>query len=428
MLFHRIPVAIALRALLFGGVSFSLVACTSVPQMESTSVLRARAIVRQKDGIIVRSTPLSNQEQRSLLSLAPRKAIQPVWVEVENRTGDSLVFLPVGISRDYFPPDEVAFRNHPLGGFHIDSKIDAWHEANAMPRVIPAGSRRAGLVYAPQPPGAMAWNIELLGGNELHRFAFASEIPGFRANFDLPVLERRSTGAGRSLDWAGVKAELEKMQPCTTERTGKHQGDPLNVVIIGSLETMLEVAIRNGWKLAEPITLSSALREGEAVLFGGGYPTGPVSTMFVEGRKEDLALQRPRPSAKHRHHMRVWLTDLRFEGRPVWIGQISRDIGVRFTRHTWNLSTHRIAADVDESRDNLVAEAISTQSVSAIGWVDGVGAAPKTKPRHNLTGDPYYTDGRRAVLIMSSEPFPTIRLRHLSGENARQLLGGPGEY
>jgi hypothetical protein len=387
--------------------------------MESAEILRARAIVREKDGITVRSTPLSFKEQVTVLSrLAPRRAIQPLWVEVKNGTRKSLAFLPVGISRDYFPPDEVAYRNHPFDGFHIDSEIDAWYQNNAMPRTIPAGETRSGLVYTPQPPGAAAWNIELLGGGELHRFAFATEIPGFRANFDFPELEQRSTTRAKSLGWAALSAELEKMPACTTDKSGLHSGDPLNVVIVAPLEAMLEVGIRNGWKLAEPITFSSALREGRAVVFGGGFPTGPVSTMYVNGQPQDLALQRPRASANSRNHMRLWLTPWRYENQPVWIGQISRDIGVKFTRRTWNLSTHRIASDVDEGRDNLVGEAISTQSASAIGWVNGVGAAPRSKPRHNLTGDPYFTDGRRAVLFLSCEPVQTIKARSLSGDDA----------
>ena len=36
---------------------------------------------------------------------------------------------------------------------------------------------------------------------------------------------------------------------------------------------------------------------------------------------------------------------MRFEGKRVWIGQISRDIGVRFTTKT--ITTHKIDADVD---------------------------------------------------------------------------------
>ena len=34
--------------------------------------------------------------------------------------------------------------------------------------------------------------------------------------------------------------------------------------------------------------------------------------------------------------------------KPVWIGQISRDIGVRFTFKTWPPVTHKIDPDFDE--------------------------------------------------------------------------------
>ena len=35
------------------------------------------------------------------------------------------------------------------------------------------------------------------------------------------------------------------------------------------------------------------------------------------------------------------------------------------------------------------------------GYVDGVGACDRDAPRHNLTGDPYYTDGKRAAVLVS---------------------------
>ena len=94
---------------------------------------------------------------------------------------------------------------------------------------------------------------------------------------------------------------------------------------------------------------------------------------------------------------------MRFEGRPVWVGQISRDIGVRFTWRTWNLTTHRIDPDVDEARDYVMEDLFEAGNMIAGGYVEGVGACTRTAPRHNLTGDPYFTDGNRAVVIISEE-------------------------
>ena len=47
---------------------------------------------------------------------------------------------------------------------------------------------------------------------------------------------------------------------------------------------------------------------------------------------------------------------MRFEGKPVFVGQISRDIGVRFTTKTWPPVTHEIDPDIDEARNALIED------------------------------------------------------------------------
>ena len=103
------------------------------------------------------------------------------------------------------------------------------------------------------------------------------------------------------------------------------------------------------------------------------------------------------------------MTPLRFEGQPVWIGQVSRDIGVRFTPKTWNLTTHRIDPDVDDARDYVLDDLMESGRVVKVGFVPGAGAAERAAPRRNLTGDPYFTDGLRAVAIFSeTRTIPTF--------------------
>ena len=90
-----------------------------------------------------------------------------------------------------------------------------------------------------------------------------------------------------------------------------------------------------------------------------------------------------------------------FDSLPVWVGQVSRDIGVRFTTRAWNLTTHRIDPDVDEARDYVIEDLVLAGRVAAAGYVGGVGERPRDAPARNLTGDPYYTDGDRAVILLS---------------------------
>ena len=99
-----------------------------------------------------------------------------------------------------------------------------------------------------------------------------------------------------------------------------------------------------------------------------------------------------------------------WQGKPVWIGQISRDIGVRFTMKTWNLTTHKIDPDVDDARDYVIDDLMESGRVSHVAQVPGAGAAPRETPRHNLTGDPYFTDGMRAVAVFSDTRTTPILL------------------
>src|SRR5438132_12606126 len=109
----------------------------------------------------------------------------------------------------------------------------------------------------------------------------------------------------------------------------------------------------------------------KAFLLGSEYRYSPVSSLFVEGRSQDFALQKARQTINERLHLRLWMTPLRYLGKPVWIGQISRDIGVRFTLKTWNLTTHKIDPNVDESRDYLLDDLMEAGRVSHVAYVAG---------------------------------------------------------
>jgi hypothetical protein len=215
---------------------------------------------------------------------------------------------------------------------------------------------------------------------------------------------------------ADLRRELERLPATTTSEDGETKGDPLNIVVIGRHQRVFPHFLRIGWDPVEAIYLGSEWRTVKSFLFGTRYRYSPASPLYVFGRHQDLAAQRARETINQRNHLRLWLTPLRFRGEYVWIGQISRDIGVEFTRKTWNLTTHKIDPDVDEARDYLVQNLIYGGAVERIGFVKGVGRAPRDEPRTNLTGDPWYSDGLRAVLFISEEPTSLSELGLLHWE------------
>ena len=144
-----------------------------------------------------------------------------------------------------------------------------------------------------------------------------------------------------------------------------------------------------------------------------------MSDLYLFGRAQDLALQKARDNIHQRNHLRLWLSPMRYHGKQVWVGQISRDIGSRLTIHSPTLTTHKIDPDVDEARSALAQDMAYSQNLAKIGYVKGVGAAPKSAPRDNLTTDPYYTDGLRVVLVFDRQPTSLAEIEFFPWEVAR---------
>jgi LssY-like putative type I secretion system component LssY len=147
-----------------------------------------------------------------------------------------------------------------------------------------------------------------------------------------------------------------------------------------------------------------------AAFSGEPYVNAPVSDLYLFGRAQDLALQKARGDIHQRNHMRLWLSDMRYHDKLVWVGQISRDIGSRLTWQTSTFTTHKIDPDVNEARTALAEDMTYSQNLMEMGLVTGVAAAPESAPRDNLTTDPYYTDGYRVVLVFARTPRPLSQI------------------
>jgi len=52
----------------------------------------------------------------------------------------------------------------------------------------------------------------------------------------------------------------------------------------------------------------------------------------------------------------------------------------------------------------MIMDVMSVQGLAKLGMVNGVGAATPEEPREIILGDPYWTDGRRAVILFPEEP------------------------
>ncbi len=175
-------------------------------------------------------------------------------------------------------------------------------------------------------------------------------------------------------------------------------GDPLNIEVIGSEEDIIRAMAAAGWNPATPLTFRSSVRIAVDTVFRKPDDEAPVSNLFLFGRKEDLAFEKPvGDSPKERHHVRFWKTDQTDDGRPVWLGSAAFDIGVELSRTTGEV-THHISPDVDAERDLLLADLAKGKHLQATRWIDGYHKELEGK---NGGGDPWHTDGRMAVAVLT---------------------------
>jgi hypothetical protein len=318
---------------------------------------------------------------------------------------------------DYYSPFEVSYRFHGAFTFAANRARDEFFLKRQIVNILPAHARTTGFVYGVLDAGVKYAHIEIVGKNRLETFDFVLQVPGpafvgsnIRADSVYPDKKIEDLELGR------LRAIFANAACCTTGVDGARHGDPLNLVIVESNRDPIIPFVARGWHLARQVDFASSIETARAFLFRDEFLTSPVSPLYVFERKEDLVIQKARSTINERIHARFWLTPYTFERRRIWIGQVSRDIGVRLTDQTWNLTTHKIAPDVDFDRAYLLQDLLMSGFVERYGYVDGVGAASPSAPRANLTGDPYYTDGLRVVIFLSDETTRPADIERLPWE------------
>ena len=345
------------------------------------------------------------------------KRIQPVWMEVRNESADTYWFLPSGLDPAHFSPSEAAY------AFYTDEdetnrQLDEQFQKLQFQNPVRPVSTETGFVLVNLDEGFKAIHIDLISRETVKSFSFIIADPEFRADFKLVDFATLYTAEDiiNIEDEKELRRVLEELPCCTTNADGDEYGDPLNLVLIGQPNDMVPALVRRNWHATEVIWYRAIFRTIKSFFQGERYRYSPISPLYVYARPQDISWQKARGTVLDRNHMRFWLSPIRFRGKKVFVGQISRDIGVKFTLKSPTISTHVIDPDVDEARRYFVEDMAYSQAMAAIGYVKGIGVVSKEAPRMNLVGDPFYTDGFRAVLFFDARPYTLSEIEQLKWE------------
>ena len=191
---------------------------------------------------------------------------------------------------------------------------------------------------------------------------------------------------------------LDKIDRITQTADG-HPGDPLNLAVVATEEELIRAMVDIGWSPANAITFKSSLRIVVDSVLRRPDDQAPVSSLYLFGRKQDLAFEQPvGNSPRQRHHVRFWRAAEKEDDRPLWFGAATFDRSIGLS-HTTGEVTHHIGPDVDAERDRIAEQLKKGNRVQEEYNVDNF---HKQLEGRNGGGDPWHTDGTLVVLALKN--------------------------
>ncbi|HKV63852.1 MAG TPA: LssY C-terminal domain-containing protein [Candidatus Acidoferrum sp.] len=203
----------------------------------------------------------------------------------------------------------------------------------------------------------------------------------------------------------GVDNDLFSKIP---RRIGDKQGNPgdmVNFLVLGSEEAMQRVFTTGGWVKVDANVEATVLHGLIESLSKESYLTMPMSPLYLFGRPQDYGWAHAEPISvvKTRNHLRIWKAPFEVNGKTLWVGAATHDIG--FERDQRNKGvTHKIDPDIDLERDYVEKTLTSTGRVTEISHFLPDNPLKEAK---TATGGTFHSNGQVLILELDeSSPNP----------------------
>jgi hypothetical protein len=350
--------------------------------------IHERALTKEGSGIRLLAAVVGDKEASQIFGInLARKKIQAVWLEVENSTDRPLVLLPTAIDPEYFAPLEVSFAYHTVFAADANKALDA-HLLNLnfpIRSPIQPGSRVSGYIFTNWVKGMKVIDVDLIGDDFNQNFTFFTPNPDSLLGQD--IIDRLEAMYSASElqkveSDAELRQTLEKLPCCVSNESGGPSAEPFNIVIIGAFDDWTTAFTRRGYR----------------------YQV--LNPRYAFGRAQDISghkLSRGYTKAQA-HTIRLWQTPIRYNGKPIWVGQTSTRLGGRFAEKAPVEVTSPINPRVDEARYDLAQDLAYSQALIKIGFIKGSGRRQSAAAEKASEDIHYTTDGLRVVLVFGDRP------------------------
>jgi len=379
-----------------------LAGCAGRPYISndvSTASFLDRKITQEQELIRVKAAVPDASETAELFGLSLyEKGVQPVWMEVENNSANSLRLSIWSVDSDYYSPLEVAWMNRKGYSSEGQAAMERSLYDAAINRRIPPGAKTSGFVFTHLKPGTKGFNVDLISDQQRsYNFTFFVPMPGFIADYTAIDFERLYDDDDIvKLDLDTLRPALEQAEYYASDRSGALQGLPLNVAIVGTPVALRRALLRANWQETQLGSSSvSAARE-----------------QHYAGRPPDSTFVKIRADGTERKVLSLWLTPMRVGQEPVWLGQTVTAVGAD-GKVGDNLL---VSTDIDTPYIYLMQNFWYSQSLTRIGFVKAGEAVSSSAPIETFSGWRYYSNGMRGVLWLSEDPVGLNEVQHLNWE------------
>ncbi len=193
--------------------------------------------------------------------------------------------------------------------------------------------------------------------------------------------------------------------------------DPVNIGLIATRRQLISAMEKSGWHVADPHTARYLIKHILSILLDWTYLQAPVSSLYLFGRKQDIAFEIPVEGGARgaRHHVRFWATT--FEDKPpltvrsihwhhrqariqgdnlLWVGSASLDIGIGFIRHNMQI-THMVHPNTNQERELIINQLKGCKMLKKIDMVELGG--PYLLINRVISGY-LHSDGKMAIVSL----------------------------
>jgi hypothetical protein len=182
-------------------------------------------------------------------------------------------------------------------------------------------------------------------------------------------------------------------------------GDMVNFLILGSEEDMRRVFTTAGWVKVDADIKGAVLHGLVESLSKESYLNMPMSPLYLFGRPQDYGWAHAEPISvvKTRNHLRIWKAPFTVNGKMLWVGAATHDIGFERDQRN-NGVTHKIDPDIDLERDYVEKTLASTGLVTQITHFLPDNSMKEAK---TATGGTFHSNGQVLILKLGeSAPNP----------------------